>query len=402
VNAHLDRYVSRSGPRHRATVYVDIQHGGPKRIRTPWRAKRADALADRDDTLHQIRAGIYVEPSELTFPGYMRMWLESSKLSRSRRTQERYESILKVHLKPAFAKTRLHQLTAFDLERWYGVLSESLAPATIRKTHWMLHQAFATAAKRRLIAVNVAADASPPREQAEPRIHALSEADTERFLAFLFDDLSTRVNHGSSSLYLPCLVGFTTGLRRGELLALKVGDLEGDRLHVRHSLEQSSQGLRMKAPKTTAARRTLPLLPMTVDALAKQRRARSQAKLAFGGTYERHDLVFPALDFAREGRFPGRYWTPSSFTRLFCHAAKRFAKQVDDGATFACLTPHDMRHTFATLMLRATGDYKLVAQLLGDDVSTTMRTYAHVLPDTQAGAVDALQERLAASFAHLA
>jgi len=56
------------------------------------------------------------------------------------------------------------------------------------------------------------------------------------------------------------------------------------------------------------------------------------------------------------------------------------------------VTPHTLRHTFATHLLRATGNLKLVQQALRhSDVTTTARVYSHLTGNDVAEAVRALR-----------
>ena len=57
-------------------------------------------------------------------------------------------------------------------------------------------------------------------------------------------------------IYWPVLLALTTGMRRGEILALRWKNVELDRgtLRVMESLEQTKAGMRFKAPKTDRTR----------------------------------------------------------------------------------------------------------------------------------------------------
>lgn len=60
------------------------------------------------------------------------------------------------------------------------------------------------------------------------------------------------------------------------------------------------------------------------------------------------------------------------------------------------VTPHTLRHTFATHLLRATGNLKLVQQALRHkDVTTTARIYSHLQEEDVARAVRGLREEQA-------
>src|SRR5690606_28491925 len=113
-------------------------------------------------------------------------------------------------------------------------------------------------------------------------------------------------------LYVPILVAVTTGLRRGELLALRWRDLDFDSgtLTVRQSLEQTRDGLRFKQPKTSKSRRTVALSPITVDALRRHKAEQAKERLLMGPAYQDQGLIFAQAD--------GRPVSPNSFSAAFC------------------------------------------------------------------------------------
>ena len=56
---------------------------------------------------------------------------------------------------------------------------------------------------------------------------------------------------------------------------------------------------------------------------------------------------------------------------------------------------HDLRHTAATLMLKANVHPKVVSERLGHStIAITLDIYSHVLPDMQRDAADALDDVL--------
>jgi integrase len=72
---------------------------------------------------------------------------------------------------------------------------------------------------------------------------------------------------------MPVLLAVTTGLRRGEILALRWEDIDfnSGTLSVRQSLEQSRAGLAFKAPKTAKGRRVVALPTLTAEALRQHK-----------------------------------------------------------------------------------------------------------------------------------
>ena len=172
----------------------------------------------------------------------------------------------------------------------------------------------------------------------------------------------------------------TTGLRRGEMLALRWEDvdLEAQVLRIKRSLSEtragtSERGLSFEPPKTNKGKRSVALTPYAVSLLAKYRKSRDSGDRAKPG-----DLIFPNPQGA-----PIR---PRSLTQHF----KRISKRAGLPATTRL---HDLRHTAATLLLSKGIHPKIVQEILGHStISITLDTYSHVLPNMQKGAVRAMQE----------
>lgn len=176
-----------------------------------------------------------------------------------------------------------------------------------------------------------------------------------------------------------------TGLRRGEILGLAWSDvdLEAGRVRVRRSLEQLRAGeCAFKEPKTAKSRRVASLPREAVEILRIHRARQNALKLACGGNYNAGDLVFPEPS-------TGEAWGPDRFSRTFSRCAKRLGVNI---------TFHGMRHSFATVALRAGVDLKVVSTMLGHaTIGVTANIYQHVADDLQRVAADRVSEAFAAA-----
>jgi integrase len=162
----------------------------------------------------------------------------------------------------------------------------------------------------------------------------------------------------------------STGMRRGELLGLRWGDVDlvGGRLSLRQQLVRSGASIAFGPPKTKAARRMIALDSGTVEALRARRAVWRDERLAFGPGYEDHDLVFCRPD--------GQPHDPDVVTHQFERAIER--------AGVHRIRFHDLRHTHATLLLKARVHPKVVQERLGhSSIAITLDTYSHVIPDMQ-------------------
>jgi integrase len=177
------------------------------------------------------------------------------------------------------------------------------------------------------------------------------------------------------------LVAASTGLRRGELLALRWCDLDldGATLCVAQVLEFVGKRLSFKEPKTKQSRRTIALSLALVEELQTYRARQATERLALGIGRDPARLVFTSIDGAPL-RPDGVTW--------------RFAKLVNQ-AGVRRISFHGLRHTHATDLLRAGVHSKIASERLGhSSVATTLDIYSHALPGLQEEAAQRIDAAL--------
>ena len=186
----------------------------------------------------------------------------------------------------------------------------------------------------------------------------------------------------SEALYPFLALAAATGMRRGELLALRWRDVDFDTgvLHVRRSLsEAKSESLIEKGPKSKAGRRKIAISHVEADSLSAHR-AWLQEKLleAGGGRYPVDGLCFPVSPFE-----PRRHRNPRDVTHWFDGRLNRLGLQKRGRSS------HSLRRTHAMQLLGAGVNVKVVSERLGHaNVSITLNVYAHAMPDVQRAAAD--------------
>ena len=178
------------------------------------------------------------------------------------------------------------------------------------------------------------------------------------------------------TLYPIAATAVATGMRRGELLALRWQDvdLDGAKLRVERSLEQTKRGgLLFKAPKTRYGRRTVTLPSSTVAELRTHRRAQQEQRLALGqGKAPEDALVFPTWD--------GSTRSPNALTKEWSVAMARAGIK----ATF-----HSLRHTHASTLIASGLDVLTISRRLGHgSPAITLGVYGHLFKtDDRAAAI---------------
>ena len=172
-------------------------------------------------------------------------------------------------------------------------------------------------------------------------------------------------------------------MRLGEPLGLKWDDLDLDdgRATIARSLQYLHRELTLRPPKTARSSRGIALSTATVEVLKEQRRTQLEHRLQLGPPYAAKDFV----------------WADAIGRPLRPYAVSIGFRKVATAAGHPDVRFHDLRHTSATLALRANVHPKVVSERLGHaSVNITLDTYSHVLPDIQRAAADALDAMIAA------
>ena len=221
--------------------------------KTAAKKRRAAIIAELD-------TGIAVAPSKVRFGDYLaNEWLPAQKQRVTPKTYERWDDMVTSRIGPRLGHLALNSLNKRDLVAAYrewsagGSGRRPLAPRSVLHLHRAIYHALSRAVKLRLVGRNVAAligDELPRIERRE--MQTLTEEQVEKLLAAARESGDPR-SKLDGELEIPMLVAIDTGVRRGELLALRWCDIDfqAARLVVGRSLEETRRyGLRFKDTKT--------------------------------------------------------------------------------------------------------------------------------------------------------
>ena len=354
---------------YRGAYWVRTAEGPKRRYvsgknKTEARAALKKIKADKD-------GGLVFDTPALTLGEYLERWLHDSVRDTVRqRTWERYEQIVRLHLKPSLGHVRLKDLSPAHVRGLYREkLDASLSPRTVQYVHVTLHKALKDAVSDGLIARNVTEGVKAPRPK-KKEVNALSPEQARALLEAAREDRM-------EALYV---LAVHCGLRQGELLGLRWDDvdLEGGTLMVRRTLSLTEEhGHIFEAPKNSRGR-AVKLTRVAARAL-KDHLGRQLGEIdALGGDYRDGGLVFPS---ERGQPMRQHTLTRGSFEKLL------------QKARLPRIRFHDLRHTCATLLLGKGVHPKLVQELLGHaTISITLDTYSHVLPGMGDRTASAMEE----------
>lgn len=377
-----------TGKKQYASKYVaDKDAGSPEKAEK--QAKKIEAELSR-----QVETNSYVPPARQTLAEYLDEWLEKdAKPNTKPRTFERYEELVRVHIKPAIGAVRLDKLTPqHAVTLLANKHEEGLSARTCLHIYRALHRALEVAVQWGVTGRNVCDAVRPPRvDEKEPT--GLSQAQVESLLeaakAYQRED---QQDYGR--LYPLFLAAIHTGMRQGELLALRWEDVDlgqGIAL-VRQALERPGRKPVFGTTKNRKVR-AVPLSPEVIEALRKLKVDQEIERAFHGEDYEDYGLVFCQPN----GRpLDGHSLTRWHLKRLIDEVNRKAAEAKNEAAKLPkSLRFHDLRHTFVSRALQAGANPRAVSEIAGHhDPGFTLKRYAHALPEDTKEAVQRLERYL--------
>jgi integrase len=241
-----------------------------------------------------------------------------------------------------------------------------LSATSVHHLHAVVHRALDQAARWGYVARNVADLVTPPR-MTRLQVHAFSPEESRTLL-------DAAQGNRLEALYVLAL---STGMRQGELLALKWADidLDGSMIQVKATLQRTRDGFAFLEPKTAKSRRQVALTRAAVAALRRHKVSQLEERLRCP-YWQDAELVFAS-----------EVGTPIEVSNLI----RRSFQPLLAGAGLPRIRFHDLRHTAATLMLGQNVNVKVVSEMLGhSQIAVTLDLYSHVTPTMQRQAVEAL------------
>lgn len=333
----------------------------------------------------QIIEGTFVQPSSNTFANWLARWLQVYvKPNVKQITYANYEHTIRMHINPAIGSVPLQGLRVDTLQEFYNQKSEKgrldgtggLSSAMIHLIHKVIKNSLKKAVHARLIVYNPADAVILPKM----RRKEMAILDRQQVRKYLEAARGER-------LYAAYLLEMYTGLRRGELLALRWDDMdfEAKTLTVRRTMsrvkmvEENITKLLFSDPKTEKGKRIIPLKPSMLMELNIHKVRQQEEKELVGDAYKDNGLVFATAT--------GTPVEPGNLIKQHTRLLKN--------AKLPHVRFHDLRHTFATLMLEEKEDPKVLQELLGHaDISTTYNIYVKVTTETKAKALGKLEDIL--------
>ncbi len=400
TNYYLIRYELDRGPDGKRRQKCEAVKGN--------KAKAVEILAER---VTQLRQGTYVVPNNIKLGQWINKWLVSVRPEVSPKTYERYSQLSQVHIIPQIGHIPLQKVVIPDIREFYvrlfneGLTTakrsrlikmnkptasehgevEGLSKCTIRHVHRVLSMSLSKAVLDNQLYKNPLKDMKFPKFSSNQ-----SDEDTEDVKAFTRSQLNELLSKmRGTPLHMICSFAVGTGMRQGEIIALRWSQIDFDsaKVEVLRSMEHSSNGLRVKSTKNSKSRK-IDLSQTLLRQLKEHRKNQIETALSFGVRFPSNGFVFPLSPF--EPTIPlSRFWLSNNVTRI--------ANSIGcSGLTF-----HNLRHTYASLCLTADPVVPLtaVSKYLGhSSPAITASIYSHFICDTDDRAKKAVDGFLAGSF----
>lgn len=329
--------------------------------------------------IEELRDNRFINKSDNpTVEQWCHEWLWSYKRnSVKQKTFDQYETILRTHIIPDIGDIRLADLKTMHIQRIINKMHDSgLSHRTIEVMKIVIHAALKQAQRNKLVSENVCENVVLPRKQPK-HIRVLNEDEQTKLIAALKDNYIGR----------GLLFALYTGMRRGEVLALKWSDYDKNEKTISitkalsrvrtYNKDGNKTMLTVTTPKTDTSIRTVPLIDKAVELLAEHKRKQERYMELVGDYYTDNDLIFSSSR--------GDYLDPGNFNRKLNKTVKKIG--------IAQISPHALRHSFATRGLEAEVSLKAMQELLGhSSITVTGDIYTHILKEQKRKEISKLND----------
>lgn len=330
--------------------------GGKQRAKAIGSRKR-DAEAYLSQVSVQVLDGTFRDIQKITFPVFAEQWLHDyAAVQVKPSTYARYKEIINGSLVPFFGDVLLASITTAQVQKYVALgLSEGKAPATVQKALVLMKNMFKRAVEWDYLKQNPAVPVKPPKIPHQEmdfltpdEIRAFIAAADDRWRPFFY-------------------TAIFTGMRLGELLGLQWSDIDWNSgvIHVRRSVWNNT----FQEPKSRSSIRKIGMAPSLMKVLKDYSEDAPQSD---------DDLVF-----CNDGG--GLLFETNIRNRVFNPTLKK--------AGLRKIRIHDLRHTYASLLINQGENLKYVQQQLGHaSITTTVDRYGHLMPDAHKNASARLDE----------
>ncbi|MGG4340445.1 site-specific integrase [Paenibacillus lautus] len=357
-----------------------------KRTKTIKVSGRREAEKELAKFQVEVEAGEYIAPEKMTFYNFVDEWHQKYAIKHlEAKTLESYSYMLKNHIEPTFSSKRLDEIKSLHIVSFLKALEQDgsrkddksggLSSTSIRFIHRILKDIFERAVEWKIIKSNPVSSVKRPKVSSS-RVEVYTEAEVS--------DLLKALQNEPQHWRIMISLALTTGLRRGELLALEWDHINLDEgiIEVNQSLSYVNGENIIKPPKTKSSVRKVSIPEALISDLKEYQEQTISSKQNLADKWEGHPDHF--FVFSSWNGKPYYHTVPGTWFRRFLK--RNHLKPIRF---------HDLRHTSATLLINQGVHAKTIASRLGHaDIRTTMNIYGHALQSADKIAADTLNALL--------
>ncbi|SQB33960.1 tyrosine-type recombinase/integrase [Clostridium cochlearium] len=355
----------------------EVKRGFNTKTEAREEGKRRELAIKKQGTLgYDINDIISKDKEKITVKELFELWLQTKKNNISPNTYQFYNNCSKMMCNEIGNKN-VRKLKPEHIELMLNkVIDNGVTSSTARHYYNVLNNAFNWAITREYVVKNPCILVEKPKEN-KIEMKVYNEEQLYKLL--------NRIKH--MTCYIPVMLAATTGMRLGEICGLTWDcvNLKKGFIEVKKQLQKIDNKLQFTPLKTTDSNRKIILLDYTINSLKKLKEKQKINKDYLGDNYCKLNFVVCKND--------GNPYAPSYVGRNYRRVLKDY--KICEELNIPIIRFHDLRHTHATLMLKANIHPKIVADRLGhSSIKMTLDTYSHILPDMQQDAIEKLNNMI--------
>lgn len=352
------------------------------------------------DAKYEIDHGVYAKPDRTTVDSWYQVWMKEYRVNIVQRTTIINNEKCYKHVKAEIGSMRLQAVRPEHIQRIFNKMKrEGYSKGYIENTRKTVNMIFKRAQMNGIIITNPVERTILPKIEnrvENPRRRALTEQEQKKFL----ECASGRETFYADIFYL----GFSTGMRIGEINALEWQDIDFSKLEIRINgtmIKVAGSDYYKGSLKTKESKRIIPLLPEIAKRLKKHKAEQARMKMMLGDKWEPvkglEHLVFTTIFGKPLTALSVSRYIDSTVNAVNRAEKKKAAEEHRKPELMETFCPHSMRHTFATRALERGIPPKVVQGYLGhSSVDITLNIYTHVTEELKRDEIQKIADQFSA------
>lgn len=317
---------------------------------------------------YELSLGLDIKQKSYSVNEWHEIWIKYKESEVKHGTILDYRETYRAYIEQPLGKKQIKRVTSDHIQDIYDDLATKYSKCTLKLVRAVLNGMFTYALRKKVILKNPLEITYLPKIKKPARKEILSAEQQKIFLKYSEGNVCEGI--------IKLAAG--TGMRIGEIRGLqwKNVDFSHHVIHVKATLKYGKgEGYWLDTPKSESSERSIYMLPAIADLLRKERLLQNRRKIMAGDYWEPdeglEDLVF-TTDTGR----------PFHLAKVNIEIKKIQQAMIDDGIDMPHITPHLIRHMFATRSLEKGIPPKVLQEILGhSSIEMTLDIYSHVLPD---------------------